>query len=198
MYAAVEHKWESENELIRALVNNETKAFEALYLLYGRKLLTFVSTYFSSKDDAEEIVQEVFVKIWNKRAKLAEHDSLKGYLFTIAYNSVRKTFIKKKRESDLKQNYAFEYLNVSEESTSVGYYSEMISQIEKIVEDMPEKRKQIFTLCKKEGLSIKEVASYLNISEKTVKNQITAAYQTIRERVQKNLPLLLILNLFYA
>ncbi|TRX71233.1 RNA polymerase sigma-70 factor [Carboxylicivirga sp. M1479] len=187
----------TERELISALANNETKAFESLYLLYGRKLLVFVNGYLNSKDDAEEIVQEVFVKLWKKRAELETHDSLKGYLFTIAYNAIKKRFLKIKREQDLKQNYALEYMHDSGETVSEETYSEVIRQIDSIVEQMPEKRKQVFQLCKKEGLSISEAANYLNISEKTVKNQMTSAYQTIREQLKANLHVLLVLNLFY-
>ncbi|WP_430815308.1 RNA polymerase sigma factor [Carboxylicivirga sp. RSCT41] len=190
-------KGETERELIEALVNGETKAFESLYLLYGRKLLVFVSRYFNSQDDAEEIVQEVFVKIWKKRNDLKALDSLKGYLFTIAYNAIKKRFISIKREQVLQQNYALEYLDDTDESVSEDVYATVISQIDKIVEQMPDKRRQVFTLCKKEGLSVSEVASYLDISEKTVKNQMTAAYQTIREQLKINLPLLLALTLFY-
>lgn len=191
------HKWESEGELIRALSNNETRAFESLYLLYGKKLLVFVNGYLNSTDDAEEIVQEVFVKIWKKRTDLVTYDSLKGYLFTIAYNAIKKRFLKIKREQDLKQDYTLDYLNSNDEPVSEESYSAVIEQIDRIVEQMPEKRKQVFQLCKKEGLSVAEAANYLNISEKTVKNQMTSAYQTIREQLKTNLPLLLALNLFY-
>ncbi|MCG8578973.1 MAG: RNA polymerase sigma-70 factor [Bacteroidales bacterium] len=195
--AIVAYNRETEKELIEALEHDETKAFESLYLLYGRKLLVFVSRYFNSQDDAEEIVQEVFVKIWKKRKDLKAHDSLKGYLFTIAYNAIRKRFISIKREQELQKNYALEYMDDSEELVTEDTYADVISQIDKIVGQMPEKRRQVFTLCKKEGLSVSEVATYLNISEKTVKNQMTAAYQTIRERLKANLPLLLALSLFY-
>ena len=137
------------------------------------------------------------MKIWKKRKDLKAHDSLKGYLFTIAYNAIRKRFISIKREQELQKNYALEYMDDSEELVTEDTYADVISQIDKIVGQMPEKRRQVFTLCKKEGLSVSEVATYLNISEKTVKNQMTAAYQTIRERLKANLPLLLALSLFY-
>jgi len=197
IYASVGVVEGTDRELMIGLANDQAKAFESLYLIYGRRLFVFINGYLNSKDDTDEIVQEVFVKIWQKRHELKAHESLKGYLFTIAYNAIKKSFLKKNREEELKKAYVLEYLNDSDDSISENMYSDVIKQVDAIVSQMPEKRKQVFNLCKREGLSVTEVANYLNISEKTVKNQMTSAYQTIREQLQNSLPLLLFLNLFY-
>ncbi len=187
----------TDRELMLAIANNEAKAFELLYLVYGRRLFVFVNGYLNSKDDAEEVVQEVFIKVWKKRKELKQHESLKGYLFTIAYNAIKRNFLKKKREEEIKQAYALEQLDGWEYGVPDDMYKDLINRIGSIVEQMPEKRKEIFNLCKKEGLTVAEAASYLNISEKTVKNQMTSAYQTIREQLKKGFSVLLFLNLFY-
>ena len=186
-----------EQQLIKRLAKGESKAFEELYLKYGRRLYVFVFDYLKSKDDAEEIVQEVFVKIWDKRSQLKEHESLKGYLFTIAYNAIKKSFLRKSREEQQKQLFAQNVLREMDNTPTEIEYSKVIQQIDGIVEAMPVRRKEVFNLSKKEGLTNAEIAAFLNLSEKTVKNQLTLAYQTIREQLKNNLPVLLLISLFY-
>lgn len=186
-----------EQQLIKNLIKGDVNAFESLYLKYGRKLYVFVLEYLNSKDDAEEIVQEVFIKIWDRRSQLKEHESIKGYLFTIAYNAIKKFFQKKRREEQQNQLFAHNVLNDLDNAPSDLEYSKLIQQIDTIVSTLPERRKEIFTLSKKEGLTNSEIAAYLNISEKTVKNQLTLAYQTIRVQLKNSLPVLLLISLYY-
>lgn len=188
---------EREQKLLVALANNEPKAFESLYKLYGKRLFEFINTYLNSKADTEEIIQEVFIKIWQKRSELDSQQSFKGYLFTIAYNAIKKSFNKKKIEEKIKSEFIKDQYNDSIIPAEEISLSDVMQRINLIVDQMPEKRKQIFNLCKNEGLSIKETANYLNISEKTVKNQLTSAYQIIREQLKNNLTVLLALNLFF-
>lgn len=185
-----------DTELVKALAHDAPKAFEALYLRYGRRLLEFASHYMPSKDDAEEVVQMVFIKLWQKRHTLKHNESVKGYIFTIAYNEIRKAFIKQKRENELIQAYVSEdEQNTAAESENIDYAA-LAQKVDVIVEQMPEKRKMVYLLCKKEGLTVSEVAEHLNISEKTVKNQLTAAYRHIREHLKGGLAVVLFLALF--
>ncbi|MBR8538312.1 RNA polymerase sigma-70 factor [Carboxylicivirga sediminis] len=185
-----------DTELVKVFAIDETKAFEGLYLKYGRKLLEFARHYMPSKDDAEEVVQKVFIKLWQKRHELKHNESVKGYIFTIAYNEIRKAFIKQKRENELLQSYYFEHdINRSEDSDEIDYAA-LARKVDTIVEQMPEKRKKVYLLCKKEGLTVSEVAEHLQLSEKTVKNQLTAAYRQIREQLQGGLAILLFLTLY--
>ncbi|WP_439184327.1 RNA polymerase sigma factor [Carboxylicivirga taeanensis] len=185
-----------DTELMKALARDESKAFEALYLRYGRRLLEFANHYMPSKDDAEEVVQTVFIKLWHRRRELKLNESVKGYIFTIAYNEIRKAFIRRKRENELMQSYVQENgLNAADENYEIDYTA-LARQVDTIVEQMPHKRKMVYLLCKKEGLTVSEVAAHLNISEKTVKNQLTAAYRHIREQMKGGLPVVLFLALF--
>ncbi len=186
----------SDVQLVKALARDESKAFEELYLRYGHKLLVFAEHYMPSKDDAEEVVQSVFVKVWQKRRELKQTESLKGYIFTIAYNEIRKAFIRFKRDKELMQSYQLEKDVVSINEKDEIDYTALVKQVDAIVEHMPEKRKLIFLLCKKEGLTVSEVAEHLNISEKTVKNQLTAAYRYIREQMKGGVAVTLFMALF--
>lgn len=170
-------------ELLQDMAKNKTRAFEKLYLRYGQKLLEFVSHYIRSKDNAEEIVQSVFIKLWNKRHNIKQERSLKGYVFTIAYNEIKKAFLKKKRDNEIIQSYFLEYQENTKLNNDDIDYSELTKKIDTIVEQMPPKRKIIFKLRKKERLTSNEVAEYLKISEKTVKNQMTVAYAYIRKQI---------------
>ncbi|MCU4154707.1 RNA polymerase sigma-70 factor [Carboxylicivirga sp. A043] len=185
-----------DTELVKVFAIDETKAFEGLYLKYGRKLLEFAGHYMPSKDDAEEVVQKVFIKLWQKRHELKHNESVKGYIFTIAYNEIRKAFIKQKRENELIQSYYLEHDQNGSEASEEIDYAMLARKVDAIVEEMPKKRKMVYLLCKKEGLTVNEVAAHLQLSEKTVKNQLTAAYRQIREQLQGGLALLLFLTLY--
>ncbi|MBI9063764.1 MAG: RNA polymerase sigma-70 factor [Marinilabiliaceae bacterium] len=188
---------EIDKEIIKGLIKEDAKAFEDLYKMYGRRLYVFAFDYLKSKDDAEEVVQEVFVKIWEKRFQLKQQESIRGYIFTIAYNAIRKAFVKKGREEKNIQLFTQSLLNDSDDSQSEINYSEMMLKIDQIVDQMPDRRREVFNLSKKEGLTNSEIATYLNLSEKTVKNQITLAFQTIREQLKNSLPVILFISMFY-
>jgi RNA polymerase sigma-70 factor (ECF subfamily) len=126
-----------------------------------------------------------------------KNESIKGYLFTITYNAIKKHFLKKRQEEQNKKLFTQHLLNDVESDASEKEFSNVIQEIEDIVETMPERRSEVFILSKKEGLTIPEIATHLSLSEKTVKNHLTLAFQTIREKLPRNFSILLILSLFY-
>ena len=89
---------------IIALKNDSANAFDDLFRMYGQKLFLFSRGFLKDPDDAKEIVQNVFVKIWENRANIDEFQSFKSYLFSIAYNSIITEFRKKHREQKLLEN----------------------------------------------------------------------------------------------
>ncbi|WP_430810729.1 MULTISPECIES: RNA polymerase sigma factor [unclassified Carboxylicivirga] len=182
--------------IIKGLRGDDHGALEQLYLQYARRLLLFVGTYLNCKDDSEEIVQEVFVKVWQKRHDLKANESLKSYLFTIAYNAIKKRFVKQQREAGLQKEYAGLFYDETDGAIQPDYET-LMQQVNRLVEAMPEKRREIFRLCKKEGLSVQEAAAYLQVSEKTVKNQLTEAYRFLRQELKDVLALVLLFQFLH-
>ena len=186
-----------DNELVQLLQKGNVVAFDSLFEVYSQKLFGFALKYFKNESDAEELVQEVFVKVWENRQTLKSELSFKSYLFTIALNQIRKHFNKKATSlrylESLQNDPEFmENLTIQEDD-----YELTLRQINFIIEQMPPRRREIFTKSKMEGKSSKEIATELNISAGTVDNQVSEALRFIRIRLKsENISLLLFAVLF--
>lgn len=176
---------ENESRLVHNLSKGNIFAFNTLYKRYSSRLYYFAFGYFKSEPEAEELVQEVFTKIWEKRADLKEELSFKSFIFTIAFNIIRKHFRTK--------SYMIEYFKTTittdldmRTSQKIAYDS-LYQYLTELVNELPERRKKIFIKSRFEGLSIKEIADELKISHKTVENQLTDALKFIRTNLKKEI-----------
>jgi RNA polymerase sigma-70 factor (ECF subfamily) len=171
----------TEQELVVALRNNSGGAFKQLFDRYSQKLFHFVLSYLKSDVESEEIVQEVFLKIWENRGNLKNDKSFKSYLFTIAFNAIKKYFNKKMRE-DKYTHDLIEWLGEEkpEVETKIEFEA-LIDKLDSLIDQFPEKRKKIFLSRKKEGKSVDAIAREMDISPKTVKNHITQGMQSLKK-----------------
>lgn len=185
----------NDRELIKLLQKGNVEAFDSLFEVYGSKLFGFAVKYFKNEADAEELVQEVFVKVWENRQTLKSELSFKSYLFTIALNQIRKYFNKK--AASLRYLETIQNNPEFSEDLSTDEYESALSRIYQIINQMPVRRLEIFTKSKLEGKNAKEVAAELNISPGTVDNQVSEALRFIRSQLKtENLTLLLFAFLF--
>ncbi|MBL7967072.1 MAG: RNA polymerase sigma-70 factor [Prolixibacteraceae bacterium] len=171
----------NEQQLISLLRGGSQDAFEQLFDSYSQKLYRFSYSYLKAEAEAEEIVQDVFLKLWENRDKLRNETSFQSYLFTIAFNAIRKHFNKKTRDERFRANL-LELL--SEENPSLENHSDfetLVARLDQLIEAMPSRRKEIFLKRKKEGKSISEIALDMDISPKTVENQITEAMNYLKK-----------------
>lgn len=186
-----------ETLLVRQLSKGNLMAFNTLYKEYSGRLFRFAFGYLKSEDEAEELVQEVFTIIWEKRSDLKEEHSFKSFLFTIAFNIIRKHFRTKAHLSEYMKSVPGD--NPDMQTSQLVTYDSLYQYITKLVEQMPLRRKEIFVKSRFEGLSIKEIAEELKISHKTVENQLTAALKFIRTKLNReSLPLYLFFVLFVS
>lgn len=188
----------NEFELIQKLKAGDSAAFETLFGLYAGKLFYFVNKYLDLKEEAEEIVQDVFLNLWKHKKEIRSEKAFKSYLYQIALNNIRNYFNKKlvqeKHKQLIAQNYLFEKASDADELD----YESVIKKVDQLIDQLPPKRKEIFLLSRKEGLDISEIANYLNISEATVKNQITSAVAFLKKAAKESgLSNSLFLVLFY-
>jgi RNA polymerase sigma-70 factor (family 1) len=191
-----DHPVTNESILVHNLSKGNLLAFNILYKIYSGRLYRFALGYLKSEEDAEELVQEVFTIIWEKRKELKEELSFKSFLFTIAFNIIRKHFRSKSYLANYLKSGICSDLDIqtSEKITC----DSLFQYINKLVNMLPLRRKEIFIKSRFEGQSIKEIAEELNISHKTVENQLTDALRFLRRNLQSermNLILLLILLL---
>lgn len=140
----------------------------------------------NSKEDAEEIVQESFIKIWEKREEFIEGYPFDAYLFKIAKNSFL-NHTRKKVNQRIFENY-LEYADELSSDNADDYiiYQETLNIIQAIIDEMPPRRREIFHLRKTEGLSRKEIAEKLQISVITVDSQLLKANNFMKEKLKKH------------
>ena len=183
--------------MVRKLRDGDAFAFEWLFEQYSSKLFHFVNKYLNNKEESEEIVQDVFLNLWKHKKEIRSGEAFKSYLYQIALNHIRNYFIKKQIREKHKQLIAQEYLAVNDSEIEKPDYASVIGRVDQLIEQLPEKRREIFLLSRKEGLDIAEIAHYLGISESTVKNQISSAIAFLKGEVKKEgLSGLLYLSLF--
>ena len=174
--------------LVRLLVQGEHGAFEKLFKRYGQKIFIFSLSYLKSEADAGEVVQEVFLKVWGKRLSLRADGSFQSYLFTIAYNSIKKSFNKKAKEDRFKLELADSLDNGQSVVDYEKNYQLVTEKLALFIDEMPEKRKEIFIQRKKHGKPVRQTALEMSVSVKTVENQITGAMKYLKKRFEDELP----------
>ncbi len=175
-------------ELITRLKNGDMLAFDNVYELYSHRLFSFIFKILKNEADADDIVQEVFVKIWESRDKLGDYKLLNSYLFTIAYNNsidlIRKRINNNKYLEHLRNS---SIINTTLSSISEFEFNELNLQIEKLIENLPERQKQVYILHKVNGLTYPEIADQLGISKNTVENHMAKALKYLRKNIDNTL-----------
>ncbi|MGQ8336214.1 RNA polymerase sigma factor [Sunxiuqinia sp. A32] len=174
-----------EKELIKELKKGDHSAFERIFQQYSKQLFLFSLSYLKSREAAEDIVQEVFVKIWKNRADIRTDKSFQSYLFTITLNAVRKYFNKLSRINEVKHDIIFNLSEHKEEFDNRSDYQLLLDKLEELIEQMPEKRKVVFTKMKIEGKSQKEIAEELDISVKTVEYHISESMRYLKDEFER-------------
>lgn len=188
---------DDEKLLVSKLRNSEVKSFDILFGKYSEKLYRFSFSLLKNNEDSKEIVQETFFRVWEKRREIDSSKSFKSFLFTISYHLIIDQLRLKLKDQEyrsfLKEYFKTEELRLNSEPD----YETLNRQITAIIEELPAKRKQIFTLSREKGLTHKDIAGQLNISVKTVENQINLALKLIKSRLGNDIfPVMLFLSLF--
>ncbi len=187
----------SDKELVEKLRKGDLEAFDAVFEKYSNRLFGFALKYLRSKEVAEGLVQDVFLKIWENRNTLKKDSSLKSYLFTIAYHNICKFFRKKQLQEKLEEKISL-VSDISVDPEEQIDYQSTLEQIEKLIEKLPPKQKTIFLKSRKEGKSTREIAEEMHLAPGTVDNHISAALKFLRKHVSgNNLALLLFLTVFF-
>ncbi|HVS97791.1 MAG TPA: RNA polymerase sigma-70 factor [Puia sp.] len=186
------------NPLFAHLAEGDEAAFEQLFHYYTPRLHPFIFNVVKSREVTEEIVQEVFLKLWTHRRDVAAKDRPDSWLFTVAANTAY-TYIKRKSYERAFIDHAKTLMapsfshNATEELVVDKEVERLLRQA---VDSLPAQRRAVFQLARTEGLSRREIAHRLRISPNTVKNQLGSAIQSIREFMRKAGAFLCLLLLF--
>lgn len=185
----------NEKELIRQLKKGSQKAFNEIYNLYSAGLYAYCVQYTKSREDAEEIVHDVFLKIWLNRNMIIQEDTLRSFIFKIAKNQLINAY-----RSRLNSFVFEEYVNYyNDEKLSVNdthhtiEFDDFVRILEKVMGTLINTQKEVIKYCKIDQLSNKETAEKLSLKEQTVKNQLSAGLKILREGLQKYLIWIIIL-----
>ncbi len=171
-----------ESALTEKIRLGDPMAFEELFKLYSEPLLNFALSYVKSPQPAEDIVQDVFVRIWTNRAKLDPQLPVKSYMYKSVLNQVFKY------HRQLKMEQKGEEILLQSEENSVTPDQNLDKEnvktaIQQAMNELPEKCRNIFTMSRFHGLKYAEIAEITGVSVNTVKTQMGRAYKVLRKRL---------------
>ncbi|MEM7549779.1 MAG: RNA polymerase sigma-70 factor [Bacteroidota bacterium] len=169
--------------IIQAIKNGDKEAFEQVFKQYYNALFNLSKGILKDEAIAEEQVQEVFIKLWERKEELQADIKLFPYLLTSvrnrSYNYVRDHTVAQKYVDHQLQQYREQIFNQDYEQ----YSDEIILKLNKVIDQLPDKCREVFKLSRFENLSHKEISKRLNISTKTIENHITKAMKVIRAQM---------------
>ena len=171
--------------LVAQLNEGNKEAFEQLFYMYYSRVFNLARRYYLSKENSEEITQQVFIIIWEKRNSIDRDQSFESYLLAIARNLVI-NYLKRKTYVQRYINYVFHNESDSDFVTeNIVAYQDLQNCLEYLINQLPPRRKQIFLLSRNSGLSYKDIAQELSLTESTVNTQITKALEFLREKLKQ-------------
>lgn len=168
-----------DQELLDAIRNDDEGAFSELFKRYGKKVYEMAYSRIRSKETAEEIVQNLFICLWDKRNKLSINN-ISSYFFAAVKHrtlNIIESKIVHKKYWDYYKKFIPQHENLTERTVE---FNELMEAIEERMECLPEKSKKVFVLNRLEGHSVTEIANALNLSEKTIQYHITRSLKELR------------------
>ncbi len=178
----------SNKDLLILLKKGDIIAFDNIYEIYSKGLYGFVLRYVKQKEDAEGIVQEVFIKIWETKNNIDIYASFDSFIFTIAYNTtinlLRKRISEHKYQDRLKSVHQ---ITEADQIIDEISFREIKNRLELLLDKLTPRQKEIFQLSREVGLTHEEIANKLNISVNTVKNHMVTTLAFIKSHIDKGL-----------
>lgn len=171
--------------VLQNLANDDKKALEELFNYYYPRLYHFSKTFLKLEEGIDDILQDVFIKIWNHRTNIHSSETFNPFIFTVTRNLLLNEL--RSRLNDQKLKEKVQKLSLPEEYNSYEKmeYSELKNMVDQIVSNLPEKQQEVFVLSRNQGLSHKEIAEKLEISTKTVEYHISQSTSTIKSKLKQ-------------
>ena len=175
----------SDNLLVTKIRQNDKDAFKSLYDRYSRKIYFFSLKHLNDTYEVEELVQSVFINVWENRRSLDPDNSIKSYIYKAVVNYI----INYLRKKAIRASYIETELKKGERSSDITYeqifFEDLERSIDSIVGTLPAQQQKIFSLNRSEGLTHEEIARQLGLSVRTVENQMYRSVQLIRKTLRE-------------
>jgi RNA polymerase sigma-70 factor (ECF subfamily) len=181
--------------VVGKLKKGDVAAFDSIFKKFNKKIFYFANSYLKNREEAEDVVQEVFMNLWRHRDQINEQYIFSKYLFKMTYNATCKRFRKYASE----KRYMEETLHtfIEDNSTKLDIeYNNLLETKDLLVSKLPERQKEILLLSIEEHLSSEEISQRLNISKKTVDNYLSKARNYLRKSLGENMLSFLFIVLF--
>ncbi|QNF34795.1 RNA polymerase sigma-70 factor [Adhaeribacter swui] len=180
-------------ELIGLLIEGDELAFEQVFKTHFKALHAYAFTIVKDQETAEEIVQALFLRLWEKKETLDLQTNLKAYLYRSVYNDSLNYLKHQKVKLKYQNHQVYQMKNESDNAANRVQLSELENQLQRALTELPEQCRTIFQLSRFEELKYQEIADHLNLSIKTVENQMGKALKLLRLKLVDFLPLILML-----
>ncbi|MEE1944752.1 RNA polymerase sigma-70 factor [Pedobacter sp. KR3-3] len=181
----------NDNHLIGLIKSGSQTAFDTAYLNYFKQLQRYAFTFTKDNDEAEELIQNVFCRIWEKRTQLDANGQLKSFLYRAVHNECL-NYLKHQNVKLSFNNYQQENASITSDPVKEMAAQELEKQLYLAINELPGQCRTIFQLSRIEQLKYQQIADQLNLSIKTVENQMGKALKTLRLKLVNFLPILLI------
>ena len=184
------------DSFVHLLKKGDEIAYETLFRIYYDKLLHIAKGYLGTIEDAEEVVQNVFLKVWERKENFDKIASINNYLYTMTKNACLDQLKHKRVKNSFSKNYyqeklAIQYQFMKDEAASAVLEKELDKRIQAAIEALPEKCKRVFLKSRVEGMNHSEIAMVLDVSKRTVDNHISNALKHMRLHLKEFLTLFL-------
>ena len=170
----------SDKQLIRAIKNGDTKSFEKLFERYYDRYFSFACALLHDADAAEDVLQNVFLKLWIGRDRLDENRSIENYLLVSVRNEIF-DYLRLKYNQTVVRGETPEKEDASADIEEEMFWSETSDRMDKIIKNMPPQRQRIFMMSRYENMASKDIADALGLSVRTVERHIYLALQDLKQ-----------------
>lgn len=195
---AGETKHRIDESLVKRFTIGDMKAFDCIYSAFNQKLQKFIFSLIKTETDTEDLVQEVFVRIWENRTKLRDYGSFDAYLFATAYHTAMTLLRTRVKENKYVEYIKSVQVELDEAESIDGFSRDEISEkLNLLIDQMPPRQREVFKLKHFRNCSYKEIAETLDMSVNTVENHMVKAHKYLKENLGPTyLSVLLFVHLF--
>ena len=174
----------TDQQLLSLLQNSDENAFTELYNRYWDKLLVRGLTQLNSLEDMEELLHDIFVKLWNRRATLDIKYSFHTYIAAMLKYEILRLLTERRKKPSIESTNTYGDKAAEDSTSKLLDFKDLQQQLEASVRQLPDKCQLVFRMSREQGLSQKQIAHALNITPKTVENHINRALRILRTTIQ--------------
>lgn len=179
----INENFENEQQWLPLLKKGDRSAFDAIYQFYSNRIYSRILAMVKMPEVTDELLQDIFLKVWEKRTEINESLSFQAWLYKITENIVYDHYRKLALDLKMRNHMLETYSELYNQTEDYILNKERTELLEKALDQLPPQRQLIFKLCRIEGKSYEEAASLLNISTSTVSNQLVKATKSIKDYV---------------